>query len=259
MMSKNLHRVRVFLAFILAVSFLFTPKISQAASKDAIFVNLSDTTVWIARYTFQRYRPARSSIPAGDYNLPAAQPEQPAGWRFEGWWTLRPGDAKTFSVGEGGWFYLENSRNPVTWSGRKKSPGYVRNPKAFNTFISKSGWSTETRRLVRQGYRKVNFQYFTAGRWTVSGSAYRVVRKEFSFRIRSRDPKYKTLYFRVPGHVVDYAYSARKWRAENVSWYKQDTSIKLMAYVSGKQKRIGGPREPGYYQGKLTVYYTVRR
>ncbi len=258
-MKKVVRRLHLFLAFVLVVSFIAMPSTGEAASSDAIFVNLSDSTVWIARYTYLQYRAARSSIKAGDYNLPAAQPEQPEGWQFEGWWAMNPGESKTFSVGQGGWFYLENSRNPLIWSNRKKSPGYVRNPKAFNTFISKAGWSTESRGLVHQGYKKVDFQYFTPGQWTISGNAYRVVQKEFPFSIRSRDPKYDTVYFNVPGQVVDYAYNSKSWRAENVEWRKESSRIRLMAYVSGKQKRVGGPREPGYYSGKVTVYYTIRK
>ena len=81
---------------------------------DVRFVNLSNKTVYIAKYTHQPYR---SSISAGEYNLPAEQPE---GWTFSGWWKVYPGQSKKFKPGN---YYVEKENRLVSWSGTNRSVG----------------------------------------------------------------------------------------------------------------------------------------
>lgn len=231
----------------------------EAANNSIIFVNLSSETIYLARYSYQPYAAARSSLPAGDYNLPAYQDEQPEGWWFEGWWHLNPGGSLTFSADTQSNFYVQNSQGRLTWSDLSTSQGYILRGQKFKGFASKAKWESDSQWLTNKGYTLVQFQKFSPGQYTIKGNAYRIVQQTFPFNISSRSPKYDSVMFNVPGNVIDYSYHADYWRAENVSWkWENDYTISVTAYVSGRQTSVGGARKPGYYRGTVTIYYTQR-
>jgi len=213
------------------------------------FVNLSDRDVFLARYSYQGYQ---SSISAGEYNLPAEVPE---GWDFSGWQKIEPGGTHETSPGA---YYVEDRNGPRTWGGLDKSPGFVTNER-FNVFVSKNGWSQRERDLLRKGFRKVQFQSFRDGTYTISGDAYVVREREFSFDTTSRSVDFIIKDFDVPGRVSDFKVNADSKWAKGISWRRGDRRVSLTGSVEGRQVRPFGPREPGYYRGRVTVYYTVRR
>lgn len=232
---------------------------AQAANETVTFVNLSDGTVYLATWTYQPYRPYSSSAgtsAGGSSTLPSVQPEQPEGWWFKGWWSIQPGGSMSFAANNSVAFYLERNGQSITWSGKEARYGYVHQSR-FDAFATRNRWDQDTGSLVTQGYRPVTFQMFSGGRYTISGNAYRLEKKTFSFDVRSRSPKYDTVNFNVSGRVTDFSYNATYRWAEYPSWKKEDYRVSLTVYVSGRQTRPGASREPGYYSGTVTVYYTI--
>lgn len=235
--------------FMAVVILALPPSSTRAASGTITFVNLSNAPVYLAYSSYQPYSSNSGGL--------AVITEE--GWWFQGWWKIGPGESRAFSTAHATEFYVEDDKgNPLRWSGRTESIGYVKNAK-FNQFISRARWTAETQRLANQGFRRVTFHTFTSGLWSISGNAYRLQSQHFSFSIESREPKYDTKYFSVPGQVVDYSYNADYWNARDIRWSKEGTYVSVRAYVWGSQVRVGAGRRPGYYRGNATVWYTTRR
>lgn len=202
------------------------------------FVNLSGDTVYLARYVYE---------PANSY--------QGDGWYFEGWWSIAPGTHLRRPPGN---YYLKGGRGEaLTWSGKSTSVGFVTTSR-FNTFVDKYDWANRERSLLGSGYKKVNFMAFDDGLYTIRGSAYRLEKRVFDFKFSSRDYKVHTKTFSVPGRALYFDYSAtKKWAGPTWGW--KNGAPHLAVHTHGEQVRPFGPREPGYYKGKVTVYFTVRR
>jgi len=261
-----------FVMVTIAVSliFTFTPPAS-AADDRTIFVNLSDTTAYLAIYEYQPYRPYRSSLGGGGggYSLPAIQPEQQEGWSFKGWYSIAPGEFRSYHTSRSRAYYIKRNGRQITWSDKTEVGGYILNGSAFGIFWERStsniydigqGSQLSRRSSGIQGLERVTFQKFGAGHFTISGNAYRLTNQTFNYDIQSREGKYFTRNFDIPGsvRVMDFSYSATSRWAENASWSIPSRSrVSLTVYVSGRQQRPGAGRTPGYYRGWVKVHYIV--
>jgi len=217
--------------------------LTEFAFAQAVFVNLSDKNVFVARYTYQP-----SIFTVGS--------EMSEGWNFSGWRKIEPGESYRSPAGT---YYVESGGSPVTWKGLETSVGFVKDEK-FNVFVPRGPeWSRKEQELLRSDYKKVSFQKIPDGVWRTSENKYRLTSSEFPFEISSRSAKIMSERFSVPGPVAYHTVSSESWGAKDISWTDGSKGVTLGGIVEGAQKRPGGPREPGYIRGKLTIYYTVPR
>ena len=221
---------------------------SAIVNAQARFINLSDQAVFVAQYEHQPYVPASAEF----FHETSGSPE---GWNFHGWSKVEPGSAFERSPGN---LYVERGGDPLTWNGLSKSPGFVRNDK-FRQFVPKVGWNEKARELLNSGYRKVEFQKFDNGNYTISGNAYRLSEKSFDFDFSSHKATPHHQQFPVTGQVAYIEHSGEQWGANAITWGHRGEHATVMLNTVGEKKRIGSGREPGYYRGKVTVHYIERQ
>ena len=232
--------------------FVYSLMVASASAGDTVFTNLTNDRVFLARMA---YSDGSSSQPVGDYSLPV---ESPAGWRIHGWFRLDPGSSLRLRPGN---YYVEKNRRQVTWSKLDWSSGLIpKNRRAFDDFLRAGSQNQDVNKLKNRGFVPVRFQKFRAQRYTISGDAYRIVNKTFNFNQQSRSAHPFHKWFKVPGKVVTYRIQSDERYASNIKWYvKNGREVVLSGVVEGKQHRPFGPREPGFYRGKVKVLYTLRR
>lgn len=233
----------IFLSLVALVALVAVAGVADRVSAQTRFVNLSRDQVHIAKYSFIPY-----SSRSGDLTV-----VQPAGWAFSGWYTVKPGESIKLS---GSHFHVRNKTGRINWKDLKESDGFIKRGSKFNAFVGKGTWNQDASRLLRNGYTKVKFQTFGKGPYKI-GRDYRVVSRKFTYDLSSRSIKFHMKKFEVPGKVVDFKYNATK-RGSSMSWTQGKTAVSLTGSTEGAQHRPFGPREPGYYKGSVTVYYTVR-
>jgi hypothetical protein len=214
---------------------------TDTAHAQARLINVSDTTTFIARYT---YSPARSE--------PDVQGE---GWRFSGWTRVEPG---TCWEGEPGHYYLKNRAGPISPKNLKASSGFVTDAK-FDELVLKDEWNQRRTKLLASGYQEVEFHEFPDGAHNLPGNAYRVREKAFPFDFSSRAPQSHNQDFQVAGRVAYVIPSSEEWGASDVLWGHKDERAYVTLVTEGQQKKPFGPREPGYYRGKVTVFYIEKK
>jgi hypothetical protein len=216
--------------------------LSATASGEVKIVNLSHRPVGLASYTYRPY---------------SSQPDvTAAGWTFEGWYAIQPGEAFR---GPDGSYYARSGNEAITFNNVAFSDGIAK-PGRFRQFLSKNNFNNELRQAVdRLGYRKVRYMSLK-GNYKINGEAYRIESRPFNFSKESRSTDFILETFRVPGYPIDYSYTADQRGASRISWKIAPNlnAVTLTGNVKGEQRRPFGPREPGYYKGRVTVYYTVR-
>ncbi len=234
--TRSNHMSRLIVSSIAAC--LIFPAVSS--SEGTRFVNLSSQPIALAAKTY------RSSSSGKVIHQ---------GWIQEGWWVVAPGITLEMKPGA---YYVESKSAPITWKGLSSSPGVVNNGNRFSQFVGNFTQTQDFDRLSKQGFRVAQFQDFSAQQY-VFGSDYRIASRSFQFDCQSRDPHYHVRQFDVPGNVVNFTYDARKWNSTRAEWIKRPTGMTLTVSTRGEQLYLTGPREPGFYSGSVTVYYTVRK
>lgn len=213
----------------------------SSGAQATTFINLSDKTVYLARADYEPY---------------SSQPDvTPARYSFRGWNRVAPGAVVRVSQG---WMYVKNSRGQgLSWPKLNKMTGVIKNGRFNNAYVAKRDSRRDLDRLVRQGYRKATYQYFGNGTYTISGSAFRIVKREYNFSHESRSLKFLSQRYRPGGAVAGYSirYSDNKWA--NVKWGIQNDGLGVYygGSIEGKQVRTFGPREPAKFKGKVIVHY----
>ena len=154
--------LRVVLGFV-AVCLL-----SSTAFGDNFFINLGTDNVFLATYEY-------TDGNSGEFNE--------AGWIFHGWIKVEPGEAQRV---RNGWYHVSKNGRPVTWSGKKESPGFVKSD-AFREHWPRGA---NDQHMLRKGMRKETFQLFEDDRLSISGTAYRVGTKNIPFKYESRSIKF---------------------------------------------------------------------
>lgn len=252
-MASNNGFWRLLLTGSLAVVAAITSQASSQArgeSSRTVFINLSDNTVHLAR---RSYASARSGISEAPGNTSGLAWFDAPGWRQSGWSEIRPGE--TLVVAPGNYLLRKRGRD-LTWNGLDRMSGWAK-PNRFELGPTKT--ENKTAQEIQQlGYERVHYQTFPAGVYRISGEAYRLERKSFNFNFRGLGVKFIVEAFRVPGRVAYYDHDAESRWAKSISWRQGESVVQLNGSVEGRQVRLFGPREPGYYRGNVTVYYTVR-
>ncbi len=234
----------------LVIPFPITPANAQAR-----FINLSDENVYLARWTYTPY-----SSNSGGLTVIT-----PAGWNFTGWYSVPPGTSREFEAGD---YYVEGSRRgPITWSNLSTSWGLIKDGgEKFSAFLPKyedragTSQNDKLRELLRTGHREVDYQTFGDANWKISGNAYRLRNTSFNFNFSSRAPTLQSQSFQVPGQAAFvHITSSKHWGATNIRWRTDGKYAFVRLWTEGAQKRPFGPREPGYYRGRVKVYYIQPR
>lgn len=203
----------------------------------ATFVNLSDKPVYVARATYRPY---------------SSQPDvTPAGYLYSGWTKIAPGGVARISAG---WLYVESAGSRINWNNLKSKNGVIKTPSFPSAFVSSA---QDIAKLEKQGYRRATYQYFPEGNYKIDGTAYRMRTVVHPFGEESRSLKFISNRFRPGGRIVDYSvnYSSRRWA--DVKWGIQNdgAGIYYGGSIQGRQVRLGGPREPANFKGKVTIRY----
>jgi len=207
---------------------------SVCAGGQAVFVNLSDEDVYLAKAVYQ-----------------AATAGQGDGWRFSGWWKI-PGGGVVRQ--EPGFFYLNNKASQVKWDNREESGGLISGDK-FDRFVPTGSIGRDP----PEGYRFATFQKMDDGIWNISGNAYKLNKQTIPFEFKSEVQKPHDKDYTMAGTVYGFELSGEESkRASKVSW--EPRGDKLHAHVGTGQLGVDVyPDLPGFYRGKVTVYYVERK
>jgi hypothetical protein len=221
-----------------------------------VIVNLSSDDVYVAR---QYYTDGSSSISAGEYNLPVYSP---AGWYHRGWKKIEPGEGYT---ADSTVLFLKYSESrPITYSDLDTTFGYVKHGDSFtgdDGFLARANQQQSGQQMRDRGFEGVNFMKFKDGVYRVSGDrSYELETKEFDVNHESRSIQFLRAQYDVPGKLVhhEFTQTESKW-TKDISWRVSESAVSLGGYIEGRQVRIGGPREPAKFKGRLKIWYTTRR
>jgi hypothetical protein len=231
---------------ILAVTVcLLSSAVMQVASAgQAVLVNLTDKTAYVARMTHERG--------SGD---------RPDGWRFVGWQHVKPGEVRKFRPG---YYFVKGRNKQFLFRGSETKTGLVRHGDGFERFVAEGDNATFRKLYQKGGYTKVTFQHLKAGVHEISvgkDDAYRIsFRKGFRFDFKSLSPKFHPLKtWSFDGNVVAVYPDVQSRWAKGFEWIVKGRKVSVFGFTEGKQVRPFGPREPGYYRGTVKVEYVARR
>jgi len=233
-----------------------------AAGEDVVLVNLTNSNVFVHRVRFSN---GSSSTSVGNnYTLPA---ETPAGWSIENYLTLYPGGVAKVDVGS----YLLRHRDSVIQIPGLQSEQWFA-PRDVMLSGANSGWpafvSFENRfQDLNQIQRNTNlipasYQAFKKGLYEIRRSghdAFFVSQTHQDVEFSGRDRKFIDRSYPIPGQVIDLREEIDSWGAEKFRWTIEnkvsDARVRVSGFVEGRQTRPFGPREAGYYRGRVIVRY----
>jgi hypothetical protein len=176
----------------------------------------------------------------------------------QGWHRIKPGTAWLAPLGR--FYHVRNSKGGVVKWTAYPSGGSVVNPRS--AFRVKTSSSAEVNALIKNsGFERAVFDRFPNGFFPIhghDGDYYRLAKKVIPFDCHSHSWTPTLQDFPVPGTMVDFGVSdEEQWGADAIKWGMAEKNVRLYCTTEGKQKRPFGPREEGYYRGKLTVWYLV--
>lgn len=218
--------------------------LQHSTSAQTVFVNCSDTNVFVARETYGVF----SSRTGPD--LTAVIPETVT---YSGWTKIEPGASLSVKPGR---YFLRSGGKPLSWPSLKRSVGYVQKEQ-FREELPPRGQLrvAAERKLAGRGFERVEFLEFKASVYK-TGSDFRIVEKKFPVDFSSRSAQFLNERFHVPGRVAWHTRSIETKWARDIEFSEQSDYVWLGGSIEGKQARPFGPREPGYVRGSLTIHYT---